>query len=276
MADRTTNAWLWGALLTFIGLPLLVVVLLFVYRHELVDTAVSSIPVDHEVRFAGELWQLQRSQFRLVEGTLANRFLDEVGQRLVRARATPYRYQFHLADDPAVNAFAMPGGYVVVHRGLIESASSAEEVAGVLAHEIEHIEQRHSLRAMVQAAGLATVWTLVSGDLLGGATGEWLRHLAGLQFSRDQEIQADGGGYGRLVAAGIDPRGMVSFFDRLAEDQGALPGAFSMLSTHPASEERSARLKELLDQVPAFAPLDYDWPRIQASLASASDRSNPK
>lgn len=265
--DAATRGWLWGALFLLVGLPLLLLALFFGFRGEIVDFAVARIPVAQEQALADSLWRMQRTQLRLIEGTAANRFVEEVGARLVAARPTPYAYRFHLADDRTVNAFAMPAGYIVVQRGLIEKAATAEEVAGVLAHEIEHVEQRHSLRGVVQAVGLAALWAAVSGDIAGGMAGQWLQELAGLHFSREQEAAADAGGYARLVAAHIDPRGMARFFATLAAQQAQLPGALNMLSTHPASDARAARLNDLLKDAPTFPPLMVDWPAIQAAAA---------
>lgn len=261
--DRTTHAWLWGSLGLIIGLPLLLLALLFSFRNEVVDVIVDRIPVAGERLLADELWKLQRSRLHLIEATAANRFIDEVGTRLTQTKPTPYTYRFHLADEPSINAFALPAGYIVVHRGLLEAAQSAEEVAGVMAHEIEHVEQRHSLRAMVQSLGLHAVWLALTGDLGSGMAGEGVKHLAGLHFSREQEVAADAAGHARLAAAGIDPHGMVSFFESLAKKQMAIP---DLLSSHPASIERSARLNALVEKEPAHQPLDYDWPAVTASL----------
>lgn len=265
--DGSTRRWLWTVLLAVLGLPLLLLAGFFAFRGQVIDAIVARIPVEREIQVADELWRLQRLQLKTLEGTSANDFLNEVGGRLVAARPTPYRYRFVLADDRTVNAFAVPAGTVVVNRGLIDKAKTGEEVAGVLAHEIEHVEQRHSLRGMVQSLGLAAIWMSISGDMGGGMAVEAMKNLVALQFSREQETAADSGGLTRLVAAGIDPHGMASFFDSLAKEAGVTPGALSMLSTHPASEERAARMREALPMVPRQAALDKDWSKIQADLA---------
>lgn len=264
--DARTRAWLWASLLLLLGLPALLLGLFFAFRGELVDLLVAQIPPQHEQRLADELWKVQRSRMKLIEGRAANTVIEELGARLAAAAPTPYVYRFHLVDDASVNAFAMPAGYIVVHRGLIAKAGSAEEVAGVLAHEMQHVESRHGLRGMVQAMGLSVVWLAVSGDLGGGLAGDWLRELAAMQFSREQEIAADSGGHARLIKAGIDVRGMASFFERLGKEQDALPAALNLLSTHPASGERSARLRQLIGDAPRPPPLAYDWARVQASM----------
>ncbi len=268
--DSATRNWLWASLLLAIGLPLLLLALFFAFRAEIVDAVVARIPAEQEIKLGEQLWQMQSGSLKLIEGTAANRFIEETGARLAQARPTPYRYRFSLADDPSVNAFAMPAGFVVVHRGLIEKAASAEEVAGVLAHEIEHAEQRHSLRALAQKLGFAAIWISVTGDVGGGLAGEWLQGLAGMQFSREQESSADAGGYARLLAAKIDPRGMASFFETLSKQQGGMPGAISLLSTHPDSAERAAAIRVQLQAAPVFPPLPYDWDAIRASLAKGA------
>ncbi len=108
-----------------------------------------------------------------------------IGGRLTQG--SRYQYKFHVALDKSVNAFAMPGGFVVVHTGLIQLAESPEELAGVLAHEIQHVEQRHSLRAMAQSLGLYAVLSLLVGDTSGLASlgGDLLK----LKFSRNHETE---------------------------------------------------------------------------------------
>lgn len=264
--DASTRRWLWMVLFLSFGLPLLLLALFFGYRAEIVDAVVARIPVEQEKSLGERLWQAQGAQLKLIKSTAANRFIEETGARLAQARPTLYRYRFFLVDDASVNAFAMPAGYIVVHRGLIEKASSAEEVAGVLAHEIEHVEQRHALRGLVQELGLTVIWSGVSGDVVGGAAAGWLKGLAVMQFSRAQEAAADAGGYERLLAARIDPHGMASFFDTLSRQQADVPGALSLLSTHPGSTERAAAIMTRLQNAPALPPLAYDWPAIRASL----------
>jgi predicted Zn-dependent protease len=156
---------------------------------------------------------------------------------------------------------AAPGGHVVVFTGLVHATESAEELAGVLAHEMQHVLLRHTLRAMVRGLGVrATLSVLLGGaGELGNVTGALIEQWGGLRFSRSQESDADLAGVTLLQAAGIDPHGMVTFFEHLAQ-RGGEPPAF--LSTHPAS---AARAKAILDRiagspsVPAL-PYAWDWP----------------
>jgi predicted Zn-dependent protease len=151
---------------------------------------------------------------------------------------------------------------------LLALASSAEEVAGVLAHEVQHVERRHSLKAMAKSAGLMVTVGMVFGDL-GGlvALGQ---DLIGLDFSRQAEAEADALGLDALVAAGIAPGGMRDFFRKMGEKEKLNLG---WLSSHPASEDRFAAIDAAIKALPPpalqVAPLAYDYGRIKAALPSA-------
>ena len=146
-----------------------------------------------------------------------------------------------MTDSPDVNAFALPGGYIFVNYGLIEKAATPEEVAGVLAHEIQHVLKRHGLKNVVGRAGLGLILGLLLGDLegLGGLIIGASSELAALSFSREQEEEADALGLELLYAANIDPSGLPSFFEKLSAEQESKGTALpSFLSTHPDTTER--------------------------------------
>ena len=166
-----------------------------------------------------------------------------------------YEFKFHIMDDTNVNAFAIPGGHVVILTGLLEAADSGEEVAGVLAHEMAHVTRRHSLRNIVKSAGLLIILQAALGDtsgLLGLAT-EASRFLLQQKFSRDFEREADETGWTYLVQAQVDPRGMTRFFEKLRDlmaesDTAAMEGALALANTHPTSQERIDRLNGKWEQ----------------------------
>ncbi|MBI5627862.1 MAG: M48 family metallopeptidase, partial [Candidatus Rokubacteria bacterium] len=172
-------------------------------------------------------------------------------------------------DDPTVNALAAPGGFIVVFRGLLERTRTPEELAGVLAHEIEHVLQRHATKALVQHVSTGLLFTALTGDVSGVmAYGfESARVLGTLRYSRAAEEEADTEGMRLLLAAHIDPAGMIAFFEGMEKRRGEAPGLLTYLSTHPAPEERVARLTRLA-RAPVPAPsrklLDgYDWADIR-------------
>ena len=144
--------------------------------------------------------------------------------------------------DRSVNAFAAPGGHVVVLSGLIDEAKSGDEVAGVLAHEIAHVIHRHPMESLVRAMGLAVLAEALSGDGLGGTAAMLLAVTA---YSR--EAEADATAVALLEAAGYDPLGLTDFFGRMAGEEkrsgaGLIP---SYLSTHPPSEARVRMIDNL-------------------------------
>lgn len=185
--------------------------------------------------------------------------LERIVDRLAGALGpTPYRFRVQVAREEVVNALAAPGGHLVVFRGLVGFAVSPEELAGVLAHEIQHVTRRHATRRLIEQAGLAVLLAAVTGDPTGAAAvgAEAARALAAARYSRAAEEEADREGLRLLVAAGVDPAGMVSLFDRLARTGGAEPTLLAFLSTHPRTEERVAALRALAAAAPATrAPL---------------------
>jgi beta-barrel assembly-enhancing protease len=206
--------------------------------------------------------------------------LDGIITSLLRgAPGQPYRFRLVVVDDPTVNALAAPGGALVLFRGLLERTESAEELAGVLAHEIQHVLHRHGTRMVVQRASTAVLLTAVAGDVSGlMAFGlEAARTLGDLRHSRGNEEEADLDGLRMLLAAGIDPRGMLEFFRKMDAREGAgisLPG---YLSSHPPSADRAQRLHALAATAPPSAPLlaGYDWTDVRTMCASSRRPESP-
>lgn len=147
-----------------------------------------------------------------------------------RLSGSPFRYEFSVVGDPQVNAFALPGGFITINFGLIEKAKSGEEIAAVVAHELQHVELRHSTRTILrQVSGWSAVG-IVFGDTSFQVPAYLLGNVEILRVSREQEAEADRLGLELLVAAGIRPNGMASFFKRLADEPLQVPEFFS---THP-------------------------------------------
>lgn len=159
----------------------------------------------------------------------------------------PYTLRVDVVNLPVVNALALPGGHVLVFRGLLEQTRSPEELAGVLAHELQHVLRRHATRAMIQNMSTGLLLTAVTGDVTGPlAYGlQTARALGDLRYSRGAEEEADVEGVKMLLAARIDPAGMLAFFDVLQKQEGSDGEAFKYLSTHPLARDRVARLKAM-------------------------------
>jgi predicted Zn-dependent protease len=185
---------------------------------------------------------------------------------LAPAQPQPYTFRVAVVNSRVVNAIAAPGGYVLVFRGLLEQTESAEELAGVLAHEVEHVLHRHVTRAIFQQASTGVLMAALVGDVSGAvAFGlEGARTLGDLRMSRQAEAEADRDGMGLLQQAGIDSAAMVSFFEKLQKaEKGARDSTVSRyLATHPATAERIATLRAMAASGPkAHKRLlpDVDW-----------------
>lgn len=162
------------------------------------------------------------------------------------------RWKIHVINDPkTVNAFATPGGYLYVYTGLILAADNEAELAGVLAHEAGHVVGRHSARAMVNAYGLQALSELALGKNPGTAAQIAAQLVGGgamLAHGRSEETEADEYGARYATAARYDPRGLITFFQKLAAKEGNTPGVLKWLSTHPTSADRIAHLERYIAQ----------------------------
>ncbi len=236
----------------------------------LVELAVSRIPVEWEQKLGESAYRDFLSHQETMKEGLAVTALGEMTKRLTdQIPDNPYKFDVTVVKSDVVNAFALPGGYVVVFTGLMKKAESGEEVAGVLSHELNHVLQRHGLERIVKSLGLLTVAAIVFGNQQGlvGMMKQLGVELLTLKFSREQETEADLTGLQLLQRAKIDPSGMIRFFERLSEkDQGRV----EWLSTHPMSTARADRLKSELAALPKKLPepFTFDWKQVQASLGS--------
>jgi Zn-dependent protease with chaperone function len=166
------------------------------------------------------------------------------------------QFQVRIMRETTPNAFALPGGIILVTDRLLKDAQSPDEIAGVLAHEIEHITQRHVLAGMVRDTILTGLWSLTVGDYAGLLVIDpsTAYHIANLEFSREDEALADAGAVQRLRAAHIRHAGLAAFFERITKRYGdSVP---KWLSTHPSNADRIAKLRaapEALDVQPALS-----------------------
>jgi len=171
--------------------------------------------------------------------------------RLSDSIADAPRFSVEVVALPVVNAFALPGGRIVVSGKLIAHAQSPEEVAGVLAHELGHVYYRHPEAQFARLMGMQLLLTLATGTSGGNAIGGLAGILAILRYSRAAEAQADAFAERLMTQGGIDPRGLRDFFARMqqkhagAAQGGVLSGIGSMLSSHPGTAERIAKIKPL-------------------------------
>jgi predicted Zn-dependent protease len=248
-----------GLLVAVLAVPVVLLVWFVLYAAAIAAWVTERIPVDQEIAMGRQAFVGMRGSLTLTDEGPAYDAVRSIVATLTRG--SKYQYEVHVADDPTLNAFAMPGGVIVVHSGLIAATRRPEELAGVLAHEVQHVELRHSLRALIKDLGLRGLWSYATGDLGGTVAGQTALELTSLSFSRDDEREADEQGLAALVAAGIDPAGMPDFFQLMAEQAGDAPAAF--ISTHPLSEDRAREMRQRLETMNrgGVAPLAFEpWP----------------
>ncbi|MBA2479378.1 MAG: M48 family metallopeptidase [Planctomycetes bacterium] len=182
-----------------------------------------------------------------------------------------FEFRFQLVRSDLVNAFALPGGQIVVYTGLLAKAERAEQVAGVLAHEMAHVTLRHGLHGLAKQAGIAIAFQVLVGDLggLSGLASQGALSAVINGYSRDAERAADAEGARMMAAAGYDVRGMADFFALLKQQPGSeVPGILAWFSTHPGHDERIASIRVLASrlQVEAPQPIAIDWTAVRAAL----------
>ena len=257
--DVTAQPWNWVWI--SIGAIVLALWVTWVYLIPAVAAGLASrVPVSWEERlgrsvqsgFLGETGECTAPQ--------ATRAMEEIVARLDRAKPSAYRFRVKISKSDEMNAFAAPGGHVVVLKGLMEKADSPEQVAGVLAHEMEHVRQRHVTRGMFRQMTLSVLASLIFGDA--GSMGSVVRGLGSLKFQREDEASADREGMRNLAAAGVDPQAMISFFRKLQKQEGDMPKMAEYLSSHPDTEARIDELQKLaaeLDVRPRALQADANW-----------------
>jgi len=226
------------------------------------DTVLSR---EMEQQIGRSIYKSLRDTGRVVTDPEIQEYIQDVGQRLsAHATDSGQQFRFFVVDDPAINAFALPGGYIGVHSGLLMATGSESELAGVLAHEISHVTQRHISRAIFanQRASILTMAALLGAILIGAATGsgdaiqgavvaaQGAAAQQQINFTRSNEYEADRVGVGLLASAGFDPMGMPRFFETLARQSGPMASqAPEFLRTHPVTVNRIAETKERAAQL---------------------------
>src|SRR6056297_524508 len=225
------------------------------------------LPPEEARTFPNDFRNYMSAQGMLVEDPLIESYFTEMGYRLVmHSSGRTQNFHFHVLKVPGINAFAAPAGVVALNAGLILAARSADEVAGVLAHEVSHVTQNHLSRGIEESQRislpvmLATLGLVMAGGLAGGMDGETAQGIlaAGMgisqqsqiNYTRQNEAEADRIGIQLLAKAGYDPEGMVSFFDTLnrwVRTQGDGPPEY--LRTHPMTITRVAEARQRTEQM---------------------------
>lgn len=257
---------------------------LFMLKEPVVAAIADRIPPAWEQKMGDAAFSGMQAGKRTIEDPEATAMLTRItGPLLERIPQDRYPFNVHILEDPTVNAFALPGGHIVIHTGLILKAGSIEEIAGVLAHEAAHVTLQHGLRQMIATVGTFALVQAFFGDATGlfAVLTENSALLLTRKYSRDYERAADDTGWTYLTEARIDPRGMIDFFERLvgnSEETGGgkttagLGESLNFLSTHPTTRERIDRLQERWKQSGAlfeYRRFDLDLPAFQNAVRRA-------
>jgi predicted Zn-dependent protease len=238
--------------------------------------AVNLVSVADEIKLGRDAQRQVKKETPEVDGPVAA-YVASVGRRLsARAGGPRYPYSFSIANYREINAFALPGGPVWINRGAIQAARTEAQLAGVLAHEIAHVAQRHAAQQISKglvANGLLGLFGAMLGNAGGARTAQTgAQILAGgylLKFSRDDEREADRIGAQIMRRAGWDPHGMLEFMQLLRAQQGRDPGSVEVfLSTHPSPSERVDQLRPRLGTGGGGGRRDSaEFQRVRAVLA---------
>ena len=202
--------------------------------------------LEKEIALGKQLANEVERQSKVYDDPILGEYVNRVGQNLARNSDAKVPFSFKVVEDDSPNAFALPGGFVFVHTGLIKIASEEDEFAGALAHEIAHVAARH-MTCSATKQQLASILSIPAGIAMGGGWGGYGgRQAMGmalptmfLKFSRGADSEADYLGTQYMYAAGYDPNGAISIFEKIESMRRTKPGFFDrVLSTHPMDSDR--------------------------------------
>lgn len=252
-----------------------VLLMLFIILPRLADFLALRLPLDSEIAMGktamGQMERLlgaERIGASRCDNPAGLAALETMKRRLIGDRQLDYDLGLTVFRNDMVNAFAVPGGQIVIVSGLLDGAESADAVAAVLAHEIGHVVARDPVRLTLRAAGSAGILSLVLGDVSGGTALALVGdHLMQASYTREAETDADAFAIALLNEAGISTDGMASFFDQIMQMSADIP---EYLSTHPQSAGRKERAEANAARQTAAGqgttPVlsDAEWQALQA------------
>lgn len=239
-------------------------------------TAGCAVSTQQEVEMGTQYAAQINQQLPIVTDPEINRYINVLGDSIARvADNRNLDWHFYIVNSPEVNAFAVPGGYIYINRGLIERAQNMSQVAGVLGHEIGHVTQRHSVEQMQKQQGTnlgLTVGCVLMPSVCGNQAGAAAIQLGAgavfANFSRKDEQEADQVGIVYMTRAGIDPRGVPQMFQILLDERERRPaGVDAWFATHPLEEDRIQATQQQIQrtvQPAVLASLSRDSRNFQA------------
>lgn len=240
--------------------------------------------LDREVALGRQLSAEVDRSTRLIDDPVVTEYVNRIAQNIVLHSDAKVPFTIKVIDANEVNAFALPGGFLYVNRGLLEAAENEAEVAGVMAHEIAHVTARHGIEQA--SKGEIMQWGSIPLIFLGGLGGFIIQQVAGLaipltflKFSRGAEKEADRLGAQYMWASGYDPNALITFFEKLQSQEKRKPGTLEkVFSTHPMTGDRIKEVRELIPRFPdrgEYQISTSEFREVKARLVSASASSRP-
>lgn len=238
--------------------------------------------LETEIKMGREYAQMIDSSVKLVADPVVTEYVNRLGQNIVRNSDSKVPFIFKVIDANEINAFALPGGFLYVHSGLLLAADEEAELAGVIAHEVAHVAARHAVRQMTRLnlANIASIPLI----FVGGGVGYAARSAAGIgvpmsfmKFSRGFEEEADYLGVQYLYKTGYDPQSLMSFFEKIQAREKKKPGTLSkVFASHPPIESRVAKAqKQIETKLPSSAQYvltTSEFDEVRVRLAALENR----
>lgn len=273
----------WLKMIVYLSIASIIIIIVF-YKWlfpSLAELIARNIPVSWEVKLGQNYKEYFTAQFGLCEEKELTDKIYQIKDQLVDTlHKTNYQYNLTILDHDMVNAFALPGGDIIIFRGLIEKSKRPEELAGVMAHEIQHIEQRHMTKILIKDKSLDILISSMTGDSGGASTALMAaKTLGSLAYRRSEESSADTEGLKMLVNARIDPNGLIDFFETLKKEYGNMPDIFKYISTHPDTEDRIGKLDNIIKGY-SFKPEkllpDVNWEQAKMLCSKTKEPNDVK
>ncbi len=242
--------------------------------------------VEKEMALGKQLAEEVTRQAKVVDDPIISEYVNRLGQNLARNSDAKVPFSFKVIEDDNLNAFALPGGYIFVHTGLIKIADEEDELAAAMAHEIAHVAARH-LTCRATQNQLARIGAIPLSVVLGGWGGVAARQAANaaipmtfLSFSRHDESEADFLGLQYMWAAGYDPNGAISIFEKMESMQRSQPGAVArLLATHPMDSDRISKAEKeinaILPSKPEYVVTTSGYKDMRDRLMAKDGRKKP-
>lgn len=225
------------------------------------------VPIEVEIRMGDELNNIY------VDESGANDSASYFANEFVKGMqvTTDYPLQVQVVRSNEINAFALPGGHIVVYTGILEKMDSYEEFAALLGHEITHVTNRHSLRSILRTAASSVLIATLFGDISGvsSAVLQQADEFKQLDYSRELETEADNNGLDLMVRNKVNPEGMVKLLEILKVEAMEMPAMMKYLSSHPETQARIDNIKanpQMKNEFPVNTDLKIAFERLQRNL----------